>query len=84
MSQIDWPKISQILFEGLVQGVVSATTVVIAYLLGKGQADREWKRELAQREKEHKELLEQQEKVFQAEERDRRHRDRPGPVTWKI
>jgi hypothetical protein len=64
MHGIDWPKISQILFEGLIQGIVSAVTVVMAYLLGKGRTDREWKRELAQREKEDKEILAHQEKVF--------------------
>ena len=49
---IDWEKVSAIFFEALLTGIVSGIVVVITFRLGKRQADLEWRRELAQREKE--------------------------------
>ena len=89
--QTDWLKVSEILFAGLSQGAVAGVTVIIAYLLGKRQANVNWSRELGQREKEHSEqmqLLEEQlrlyEKQFTAEERERMQKNRPGLVNWNI
>lgn len=48
---INWVKASEIIFEGIIIGV----TVILAYVLGRIQSDRNWKRELLQREKEQKE-----------------------------
>ncbi len=48
----NWPKISELLLQGVVQVIISAITVTVAYLLGKRQSDINWKRELEQKERE--------------------------------
>ena len=50
--ETNWPKISEILFQAAVTGVISAITVIAAYLLGRKQSDINWKRELEQKERE--------------------------------
>jgi hypothetical protein len=88
---LDLVKISEILFQGFVQGIVTAITVLAAYFLGKRQADINWRREFQQREKEHNDQLqilnkqlELYEKQFEAEERDRIRKSRIGPIKWNI
>jgi len=48
ISCINWVRFSEILFEGLIVGI----TVIAAYIFGRMQSDRNWKREIVQREKE--------------------------------
>ncbi len=78
---------SEILFTGLIQGVVAAITVVVAYLLGKRQADMNWRRDLEERQKEHAEEMEilrrqvrVEEKQLEGAESERSKRDHIGPV----
>lgn len=49
---IDWVSFSTIFFEALLTGLISGIVVYVTFRLGRRQADREWQRELAQREKE--------------------------------
>lgn len=49
---INWVKVSEIFFDALLTGVISAITVWIAYKLGKLQADTNWERENKRRRKE--------------------------------
>ena len=48
---INWVKFSEVIFEGLIVGA----TVVLAYVLGRWQSNRNWKREIELREEEQKE-----------------------------
>ena len=78
---------SEILFMGLIQGVVAALTVVVAYLLGKRQADMNWRRDLEERQKEHGEEMEilrrqvrVEEKQLEGDESERSKSDHIGLV----
>ncbi len=68
--EANWPKISEILFQAAVTGVISAITVIAAYLLGRKQSDINWKRELEQKEKELSLAREQLEVAKKSHERE--------------
>jgi hypothetical protein len=55
MWTINWEKVSELVFEALLTGLITALTILISYSLGKRQADTNWKKEIARREKELKE-----------------------------
>lgn len=55
--EFDWDKISEIVFQGVVQAIVTAIAVISAYLLGRRQSDINWKREIKQRDREHSETM---------------------------
>ena len=43
---IDWQKVSELLFEAILQGSIGAIIVYITFRLGKRESDRNWQREL--------------------------------------
>lgn len=56
MWSINWDKVSELIFESLLTGFISALVVIVTYYLGKRQSDINWKREIESREKEHRNI----------------------------
>jgi hypothetical protein len=60
---VDWDKVSAIFLEALLTGIISGIVVYVTFRLGKRQADLEWQREIAQREEEQAERI-QEDKIL--------------------